>query len=106
MLVPKLRGLPRRRWTEHWRETGKETGLASKPAGLDASSTAMLSVASADTRTSLKARKTARILVVDDEAHVRSMIAATLERQGYEVSLPRADAKPWRRLIRTPLTWF
>jgi putative nucleotidyltransferase with HDIG domain len=47
----------------------------------------MLSVASADTRTSLKARKIARILVVDDEAHVRSMIAATLERQGYEVLL-------------------
>jgi putative nucleotidyltransferase with HDIG domain len=87
MLVPKLRGLPRRRWTEHWRETGKDTGLASKPAGQDASSTAMLSVASADMRTSMKARKVARILVVDDEAHVRSMIAATLERQGYEVML-------------------
>src|SRR6478609_8879110 len=28
-----------------------------------------------------------RILVVDDEAHVRSMIAATLERQGYDVLL-------------------
>ncbi|MGC1423403.1 MAG: HD domain-containing phosphohydrolase [Terracidiphilus sp.] len=81
--MPKLRGLPRRRWTEHWRETGKETGAAST----DAASTAMLSVASPDTRTSLKARKTARILVVDDEAHVRSMIAATLERQGYKVQL-------------------
>ena len=87
MLVPKLKGLPRRRWTEHWRDTGKETGAASKLAGLDASSTAMLSVASTDPRTSLKARKVARILVVDDEAHVRSMIAATLERQGYEVML-------------------
>jgi putative nucleotidyltransferase with HDIG domain len=32
-------------------------------------------------------RRTARILVVDDEAHVRSMIAATLERQGYEVQI-------------------
>ena len=87
MLVPKLKGLPRRRWTEHWRETGKDKGLASTPAGQDASSTAMLSVASADIRTSVKARKVARILVVDDEAHVRSMIAATLERQGYEVML-------------------
>lgn len=85
--MPKLKGLPRRRWTEHWRDTGKETGAASKLAGPDASSTAMLSVASTDTRTSLKARKVARILVVDDEAHVRSMIAATLERQGYEVIL-------------------
>jgi putative nucleotidyltransferase with HDIG domain len=87
MLVPKLKGLPRRRWTEHWRETGKETGAASTLAGEDATSKVMLSVASPDTRTSLKARKTARILVVDDEAHVRSMIAATLERQGYEVLL-------------------
>jgi putative nucleotidyltransferase with HDIG domain len=32
-------------------------------------------------------RRTARILVVDDEAHVRSMIAATLERQGYDVQI-------------------
>ncbi len=61
--------------------------MASALAGQDASSTAMLSVASADKRTGVKARKVARILVVDDEAHVRSMIAATLERQGYEVML-------------------
>jgi putative nucleotidyltransferase with HDIG domain len=47
----------------------------------------MLSVASTDKRASVNARKVARILVVDDEAHVRSMIAATLERQGYEVML-------------------
>jgi putative nucleotidyltransferase with HDIG domain len=87
MLVPKLRGLPRRRWNEHWRETGKEAGAASQQAERDASSPAVLSVASANTRPSAKARKTARILVVDDEAHVRSMIAATLERQGYEVML-------------------
>ncbi len=61
--------------------------MASTPTGLDASSTAMLSVASTDKRASVNARKVARILVVDDEAHVRSMIAATLERQGYEVML-------------------
>ncbi|MGA9584183.1 MAG: response regulator, partial [Terracidiphilus sp.] len=85
--MPKLRGLPRRKWTEHWRETGKETGAASTLAARDTPSKVMLSVASPDTRTSLKARNIARILVVDDEAHVRSMIAATLERQGYEVML-------------------
>jgi len=32
-------------------------------------------------------RRNARILVVDDEPHVRSMIASTLERQGYDVQL-------------------
>jgi len=34
-----------------------------------------------------RVRRTARILVVDDEAHVRSMIGATLERHGYDVQL-------------------
>jgi putative nucleotidyltransferase with HDIG domain len=33
------------------------------------------------------ARKTSRILVVDDETHVRAMMGSTLERQGYEVQL-------------------
>jgi putative nucleotidyltransferase with HDIG domain len=33
------------------------------------------------------AHKTARILVVDDESHVRAMMGSTLERQGYEVLL-------------------
>lgn len=47
----------------------------------------MLQVATTETRSTMRARKAARILVVDDEAHVRSMIAATLERQGYEISL-------------------
>jgi len=32
-------------------------------------------------------RRTARILVVDDETHVRAMMGSTLERQGYEVLL-------------------
>jgi putative nucleotidyltransferase with HDIG domain len=84
MLVPKFRGSPRHKWTEHGRETGKDAGLASNLPGQNASPKAWL-VASADTRTSAKARKASRILVVDDEAHVRSMISATLERQGYEV---------------------
>ena len=35
----------------------------------------------------LRPQRTARILVVDDESHVRSMMGATLERQGYEVQL-------------------
>jgi putative nucleotidyltransferase with HDIG domain len=32
-------------------------------------------------------RRTSRILVVDDETHVRAMMGSTLERQGYEVRL-------------------
>jgi putative nucleotidyltransferase with HDIG domain len=32
-------------------------------------------------------RRTSRILVVDDETHVRAMMGSTLERQGYEVQL-------------------
>ena len=38
-------------------------------------------------RGSGRLRRPARILVVDDEAHVRSMIGATLERHGYDVQL-------------------
>jgi putative nucleotidyltransferase with HDIG domain len=61
--------------------------LALKLAELQASRAAMLQAASTDTRANMRTRKAARILVVDDEAHVRSMIAATLERQGYDVIL-------------------
>ena len=40
-----------------------------------------------DTRMLARGRRPARILVVDDESHVRSMIGATLERQGHDVQL-------------------
>ncbi len=40
-----------------------------------------------DVRAVTRRRRPARILVVDDEAHVRSMIGATLDHQGYEVQL-------------------
>jgi putative nucleotidyltransferase with HDIG domain len=43
--------------------------------------------AKTEERPPARLRKTARILVVDDEAQVRTMIGATLERQGYEVEL-------------------
>ena len=33
------------------------------------------------------ARRTARVLVVDDEPHVRSMMGSTLERHGYDVKM-------------------
>ncbi|HEY3626331.1 MAG TPA: HD domain-containing phosphohydrolase [Terracidiphilus sp.] len=38
----------------------------------------------------VRTRKPARILVVDDETHVRSMIGVALERQGYDVQLARS----------------
>jgi putative nucleotidyltransferase with HDIG domain len=43
--------------------------------------------AAAELRATTGLRKMARILVVDDEAHVRSMIGATLERRGYDVQM-------------------
>jgi putative nucleotidyltransferase with HDIG domain len=79
--------LPRRRWNEHWREAGKETRLGPKAAHQDASPPAVFPAPSQETHLTRKVRTAARILVVDDEAHVRSMIAATLERQGHEVIL-------------------
>jgi len=47
----------------------------------------MESSADRDTRALARSRGPARILVVDDENHVRSMIGASLERQGYDVQL-------------------
>jgi putative nucleotidyltransferase with HDIG domain len=43
--------------------------------------------AEGEARAVARLRRPARILVVDDEAHVRSMIGATLEHQGYDVQL-------------------
>ena len=47
----------------------------------------MESPADHDSHVLSRRRRTARILVVDDENHVRSMIGASLERQGYDVQL-------------------
>jgi putative nucleotidyltransferase with HDIG domain len=45
------------------------------------------SSAESEAPTAVRQSRSARILVVDDEPHVRSMIASTLERQGYDVQL-------------------
>ena len=45
-------------------------------------------------------RRPARILVVDDEAYVRSMIGATLERQGYDVQLATSGRDAMNMLER------
>jgi putative nucleotidyltransferase with HDIG domain len=45
-------------------------------------------------------RKTERVLVVDDETHVRAMMGSTLERQGYEVSLASSGREALEMLER------
>ena len=64
-----------------------DRSLGSKLAVMASSKAAMLRVASEDDHDVMNTLKPARILVVDDEAHVRSMIAATLGRHGYDVVL-------------------
>jgi putative nucleotidyltransferase with HDIG domain len=54
---------------------------------MGAPNSAANSLAAGGARAMVRSRKAARILVVDDEAHVRSMIGATLEHLGYDVQL-------------------
>ena len=61
--------------------------MASRVANLGSSKAAKLHLAGSDSRAAMRTRKVARILVVDDEAHVRSMIGATLQRHGFDVQL-------------------
>jgi putative nucleotidyltransferase with HDIG domain len=64
-----------------------EPGLALNLAGLGTPDPAVNQSAEADARADARRRRSARILVVDDEAHVRSMMGSTLERHGYDVQL-------------------
>ena len=66
---------------------GKGTGLAANLADLGGMGQSRLKSGNEDARTSMPSHRFARILVVDDEAPVRSMIGATLERQGFDVEL-------------------
>jgi putative nucleotidyltransferase with HDIG domain len=61
--------------------------LALSLPGLGVPNPALSLLAESDSRTPARLRRPARILVVDDEAPVRSMIGTTLERQGYDVQL-------------------
>jgi putative nucleotidyltransferase with HDIG domain len=54
--------------------------------------------AESDAHSSARTRRPARILVVDDEAHVRSMIGATLERQGYDVQMASCGREAFETL--------
>ncbi len=49
---------------------------------------------------STRFRRSARILVVDDELHVRTMIGAALERQGYDVQLAGSGHEAMEALER------
>jgi putative nucleotidyltransferase with HDIG domain len=62
-------------------------GLASNLTDLGGTNPTMPQDANAEGRVTARARRAAHILVVDDEAPVRSMIGATLERQGFNVQL-------------------
>ena len=50
----------------------------------------------------MQPRRSAHILVVDDEAHVRSMIGATLDRQGYNVQLAGSGTEAVDSLAQSP----
>jgi putative nucleotidyltransferase with HDIG domain len=64
-----------------------EHGLAINLAGLGTPDPAVNQSEEAVARPDSRLRRSARILVVDDEAHVRSMMGSTLERHGYDVQL-------------------
>jgi putative nucleotidyltransferase with HDIG domain len=74
--------------------------LALNLADMGARDPAAGSLAEAERRTPAKLRRPARILVVDDEAHVRSMIGATLERQGYDVQMAISGREAFETLER------
>jgi putative nucleotidyltransferase with HDIG domain len=53
-------------------------------------------------RANSRQRRNSRILVVDDEPHVRTMIGSTLERQGYDVQLAVSGREALEILERNP----
>jgi putative nucleotidyltransferase with HDIG domain len=62
-------------------------GLALNLAGIGTPDPAANQSAEAEARAEARRRKSTRILVVDDEPHVRSMMGTTLERHGYDVQV-------------------
>ena len=61
--------------------------MALNPAGSGAQNPALSARAGADMPATPRPRVMVRVLFVDDEAHIRSIVRATLERQGYKVQL-------------------
>ena len=74
--------------------------MALNTAGVGAPNSKMNARADAETRAAAKARRSLRILVVDDELHVRTMIGSTLEREGYDVQLAGSGREALEALER------
>lgn len=72
--------------------------MAFDAAGLGSTKPAVVQRAEADSRASARLRRAIRILVVDDEAHVRTMIGSTLEREGYDVQLAGSGREAFEAL--------
>ena len=77
-------------------------GLASNLANLGGSAPAMPAPANSNDHGNVRTRRPARVLVVDDEAPVRSMIGATLQRQGYDVQLAISGSQAVEMLGQGP----
>ncbi|HWA93893.1 MAG TPA: HD domain-containing phosphohydrolase [Terracidiphilus sp.] len=74
--------------------------MASKVADISGKNLALPGLLGTPAKTGARTRRTAHILVVDDEAHVRSMIGAALEHQGYEVQLAGSGIEATEQLDR------
>ena len=72
-----------------------------KLSGLARPDPATLSRGEGDLRASNGSTRRARILVVDDENHVRAMIGSTLERQGFQVKLASSSREALEALERS-----
>ncbi len=77
-------------------------GFALNVANLGGSAPAMPAQANPKDNASVRTRRPARVLVVDDEAPVRSMIGATLQRQGYDVQLAISGSQAVEMLGQGP----
>jgi putative nucleotidyltransferase with HDIG domain len=74
--------------------------LALNLPGLGTAKSGAVPRAEADAFSPGRLRRSARILAVDDEPHVRSMIGATLERQGFDVQLAASGREAMEILER------
>ncbi len=84
-------------------ERRREMGLALNAANRGGNDSTMPQAAGADEPERARQRRASRVLVVDDEAPVRSMISATLERQGYEVRQASSGSQAMELLEQGPI---